>query len=181
MSDEARAAEPQAAETDAPRPVRILHPTDTVIAIVILAVGGTLYYISTGFEEVSSLLAQNIPPAFFPQLVLITIALFTIALPFEHRFLSRSGKDIDADRRDRVRPISWLTVALLVAVVAAAQQLGTYLTMIAVCALLPPLWGERKPLRLALFALGFPTAVALLFNVVLSVHFQPGVFGISFR
>jgi len=159
----------------------LLHPVDSVIALILFAACGWLYYLTTRFEEVPALLDQNIPPGFFPQLVLIAIALFTAALPFEHHFLRRAGRDIDADRRDRIRPMAWLTMALLVAVIAAAQELGTYLTMVAVCALLPPLWGERRLTLLLPFAIGFPTAVALLFAVVLGVAFEPGFLGIRFR
>ena len=33
-----------------------------------LALVGWLYYVTTGFEEVSELFAQDVPPAFFPRL-----------------------------------------------------------------------------------------------------------------
>ena len=38
----------------------VLHTTDLVVALIILAISGVLYYVTTTFDEVSNLLAQNI-------------------------------------------------------------------------------------------------------------------------
>ncbi len=160
---------------------RLLHPVDTVVAAVILAVVGWLYYETTRFEEVSFLFSQNVPPELFPRLLLLIIALLTVAMPFEHLLLKRKGKDIDKSRRKPVKGIAWITIVALVVIVAAAELLGTLLTMTAVCLVIPFIWGERRLVLILPFAVIFPLCIAFLFSVVLGVHFDPGAFGLSVR
>lgn len=150
-----------------------------VVALVILAISAVLYYVTTTFDEVSNLLAQNIPPEFFPQLVITIIVVLTLFVPFEHLLHTRRGDNIDSERSDRVKRTPILTGILLILLVFGIPALGMLLTMIAVCALLPLLWGERRFWLIGLFAILFPLAVAYLFNKVLLVHFEPGWFGIT--
>jgi len=160
---------------------RLLHPVDTLLAILILGIVAWLYYETTQFEKVSDLFSQNVPPQMFPRILLFIIALLALAMPFEHLLLKRKGKDIDKSRRTPVKRIAWVTMAALVAIIAVAPFLGILLTMVAVCLVIPLLWGERR-LRVVLpFAVFFPLCVALLFSVVLGVHFDPGVVGVSIR
>ncbi|MHA1152641.1 MAG: tripartite tricarboxylate transporter TctB family protein [Alphaproteobacteria bacterium] len=160
-------------------PHGLIHPVDLVIMTIILSICGALYYVTTTFEEVSDLLAQNIPPEFFPRLVLLVIAILTLGLPFEHLFQRRRGNDLDSKRRKKLRPLVYLTASVLVFLALAMPYLGTFLLMIVVCLILPWLWGERRLRLIGLFAVLFPLAVALLFNRVLGVYFEPGIFGIT--
>lgn len=158
---------------------RLIHPVDTLVAFLILCVVAWLYYETTQFEEVSALFTQNIPPQMFPRILLIFIALLALAMPFEHLLLQRKGKDIDKDRRRPVKPLAWFTMLALVLIITASQWLGTLLTMVAVCLVIPFLWGERR-LRVVLpFAVFFPLCVAFLFSEVLGVYFDPGAVGVS--
>jgi cytochrome c biogenesis factor len=158
---------------------KLVHPTDLVVTLVILAISAALYYVTTTFEEVSNLLAQNIPPEFFPRLVLIIIAILALALPFEHLLLRRRGSNIDSGRRQRIKRLPYLTGALLIVLILAMPYLGTLVTMIAVCLVLPVLWGERRVKFILPFALTFPLVVAFVFGRILLVHFEPGIFGIT--
>lgn len=157
----------------------LLHKTDLVVALIIFAVCGVLYYLTTTFDEVSNMLAQNIPPEFFPQLIIIIIAILTLGIPFEHLLHKRRGENIDSERSDRVKWMPVLSGALLFMLVLGIPYLGMLLTMIGVCAILPLLWGERRLKLIVPFALLFPLAVAYLFNKVLLVFFEPGIFGIA--
>ena len=159
--------------------LRLLHTTDLVVALVILAICGVLYYITTTFDEVSNLLAQNIPPEFFPQLIIIIIAILTVGVPFEHLLHKRRGDNIDSERSERVKWMPVLTWSLLAAFVVGIQIIGMLLTMIGVCALLPLMWGERRYWLIGPFAILFPLAVAYVFNKILLVFFEPGIFGIA--
>lgn len=159
----------------------LVHRVDLAVSAIILAVCALLFYVTATFDEVSPLLAQNIPPQFFPRLLLILIAGLALILPFEHLLLARRGRNIDAGRRSRIAPMAYATAGLLVLVVFLMPWLGTYLTMVGVCVLLPLLWGERRLKLLIPFALLFPTAIALLFSQILQVFFAPGIFGISFH
>lgn len=160
---------------------RLLHPVDTVIAAMIFALCGWLFYLTLHFEKVSAMFSQNIPPSLFPQILLVVICLLSAAMPFEHILLNRKGKDIDKGRRDRVKPISWVTMALLVAITGSSQIFGTFLTMVLVCLILPLAWGERRLLYVVPFALLFPAAVTFVFSGILGVYFEPGLIGLSFH
>lgn len=165
-----------------PVPARpgLLHPVDTALAALLLALCGWLYYVTTTFEEVSDLFAQDVPPAFFPRLLLWLIALLSLLLPFERRLFG-NGPQLDKGRARPVGAATLLTAALLALLVAATPWLGSYLALVGVCLLLPPLWGERRWRLIVPYALIFPTLIMLLFAKVLKVYFEPGVFGLGFR
>ena len=151
------------------------------MAILLLAFIGLLYYATTKFDSVSPLFSQNIPPTLFPRLLLIFVAALAVFIPFEHILLKRKGKNIDKDRAERVKPITWATIVLLTVILAASEILGTLLTLISVCFFVPMLWGERRLRVVVPFAIIFPVCVAALFELVLKVFFAPGVLGISLR
>ena len=104
----------------------VLHTTDLVVALIILAISGVLYYVTTTFDEVSNLLAQNIPPEFFPQLVIIIIAILTLGVPFEHLLHKRRGDNIDSERSDRIKRMPYVTAGLLIAMVIGIPYLACF-------------------------------------------------------
>lgn len=157
----------------------LVHRVDLWVAIILLAFCGTAYYFTTTFESVSELLAQNVPPEWFPRLLIWTIAILTLVLPFEHRFLEKGREGLDSDRRTTIPFMTVATAVLLCVVVAAIAWIGTLYAMIFVCVALPLLWGERRWKVLVPFAILFPAVVALLFTQVLKVYFEPGAFGPS--
>lgn len=169
-----------AMESARPEAARLFHPVDTVLAAGLIAICGWLWYETTKFDEVSALLSDNLPPETFPRILLATIVLLTLAMPFEHILLARQGKNIDKDRSKPIKPLTWATIALLLGVMAVSELLGTFLTMFSVCMLVPILWGERRLRVVIPFAILFPLAVTLVFNVLLGVFFEPGIFGIKF-
>ena len=158
-------------------PPPLVHRTDLILALLVLGVAGGLYFSTTGFEVVPDIFAQDIPPEFFPRMIIWTIVILALPLPFEYRFLWHRGKDLDKERHERIRPMAFATVAFLVVAVSSTVWLGTYGTMLAVCILMPLLWGERRLGLLAAYAAIFPALVTLLFSRVLGVHFEPGVIG----
>ena len=171
--------EPAVPPTLPPGQPGLIHPVDTVIMVIILSICGALYYVTTSFERVSDMLSQNIPPEFFPRLVMLLIAILALALPFEHLFQRRRGNDLDKSRRKKLRPLPYWTALVLVLLAIAMPHLGTFLTMIVVCLILPWLWGERRLKLILPFAVLFPFAVTLVFNRILGVYFEPGIFGIA--
>lgn len=156
-----------------------VHFTDLWLAVLILVICGWLYYVTTGFEEVSSLLAQNIGPEWFPRLLIWTIVVLSLMLPFEHLARGTKTDSIDEDRSSRIKPISIMTALLMLAVVGMVHLFGTLGGMITVCIALPLLWGERRAKVLVPYVLIFPPAVALLFTKVLKVYFEAGLFGVG--
>ena len=156
----------------------LLHGVDLGVALLILAGCALLYYATAQFEQVADLLAQNIPPQFFPRLLIWCIVILAVMLPFEHLVHLRGKKHLDSERRHRIKPIAMFTAGLLILMVALKPVLGTYLTMIFVCISLPLLWGDYRLKIVLPFAILFPTAVMLLFNKALRVHFDPGLLGL---
>ena len=64
---------------------------------------------------------------------------------------------------------------ILTLIVIFSQILGATLTIIAISIALPIYWGERRLKVLIPYIIGFPLFVILLFNIVLGVHFEPGL------
>jgi putative tricarboxylic transport membrane protein len=152
-----------------------IHFQDLRNTGIILAGCGYLFYVTTGFEQVPDILAQNIPAQWFPRLLLWVIVALSLLLPFEHVFLRAGREELDEERRARIEPISLATALLLCLVVGAIHLLGTAAALILVTLALPLLWGERRWKVLVPYAILFPTAVVLLFTQVLKVYFEPGV------
>ena len=153
----------------------LVHRTDLTLAVVILAVCGALFYLTTRFEKVPEMMSQNIPPEWFPRLLIWVIVLLTVIIPFEHLLHKKGKKHLDEDRSARIQPISIYSAILLCCIVGVMPWLGTILTLILVCVLLPLLWGEKRIKVLLPFAIIFPALVALLFTKVLGVFFEPGI------
>lgn len=166
-------------EGGAAPPSPLIHRVDLWVACVLLVFCGAAYYLTTGFEEVPALLAQNVPPEWFPQLLIWTIVILTLTLPFEHRFLEKGREGLDSDRKTPIPPMVIYTAITLCLVVASIAWIGTLFTMVLVCTALPMLWGERRWKVLVPFAILFPAAVAFLFTQVLKVYFEPGLFGLD--
>lgn len=157
----------------------LIHRTDLFVTLIVLAICAFCYYVTSTFDEVSALLAQNIPPEFFPRGVLIIIMILALGLPFEHVLHRRRGEDIDSERSERVKRLPYLTTVLLFLVVFAMPYIGTLLSTVAICLTLPVLWGERRWHAIIPFAVLFPLAVAYLFDRILLVQFDPGMIGIA--
>ena len=163
----------------APSLASLIHRTDLWVTAVLLAFCGTAYYLTTTFEEMSLLFQGNIPPAWFPRLLLWSIAILALTLPFEHMFVRGGRERLDEDRGDRVAPITLFTAGLLIIVVVSVEIFGLALATVFVCAALPLLWGERRARVLIPFALLFPATIVLLFSQLLKIYFEPGLLGIS--
>lgn len=159
----------------------LIDVTDLWLTIFILIGCGFSYWATTQFETVPDLFAQDVGPAFFPRLLIWTIVVLTLALPFEHLLLKRKGVSLAKERSKRIEPMTFFTALLLFAIVSSITWLGTSLSMFAGCLTLPLLWGERRPMVLLPYAVLLPLAVTILFSLLLGVHFEPGIFGISLR
>ena len=157
----------------------MINRTDLVVGLILLVVCGVLYYVTSTFDEVSPLFAQDVPPERFPRMLLWIIGGLALVLPFEQKLRGGHGAVLDKARSERIHPIVYVTAAFLVLVVAAIKLIGTFLVLVAVCLGLPLLWKERRWKIIVPFVLLFPALVMLLFGHVLGVYFEPGMFGIK--
>jgi putative tricarboxylic transport membrane protein len=156
-----------------------VDPGDLAVSALLIAGAGYLYYLTTRFEEPSALLGQNVGPADFPRLVIYTIVVLALIMPFERRFQPERWLKIRKERAMPVQLRAWITIGFLIATIFVAPYLGTILTMLFVSLTLPLLWGERRLFLVIPFAVLFTFAVTWLFNIVLKVYFEPGAFGVT--
>lgn len=155
------------------------EPGDLFVSAILLAGAGYLYYLTTQFEEPSALLGDNVGPADFPRLVIYFVAILAIILPFESRLQPERWQKIWESRRKSVGALTWMSIGFLIIVSLVAPYLGTIITMFLVSLLLPLLWGEKRIGLVIAFAVLFTFAVTWVFNVILKVFFEPGVFGVT--
>ena len=158
-----------------------IHRVDTIVALIVLAICAILFWRTLLFDTVPASLAQNVQPAMFPQMLLLLIAVLALFLPFEHLQKRKQGIDLDEDRRQRSKPIVFITALVMLALIIIMPWLGTYIGLIIAAAGLPLLWGERRYKILVPYALLFPTALIWLFAGALQVSFLPGITGYLFR
>ena len=140
-----------------------------------IALIGFLWFETTEFEKVPDLFSNNIPPEMFPQILLTIILGMILIIPFEHIFLKKNGKNIDAGRDKPIEKSTLGTMVILSTIVASSQILGAAITIIAISIALPLYWGEKRLKVLLPYIIGFPLFVIILFNIVLGVHFEPGL------
>jgi putative tricarboxylic transport membrane protein len=153
----------------------LFNKKDTIIAALMITLIAFLWFETTKFEKVPDLFSNNIPPEMFPQILLIIILGMILIIPFEHIFLRKSGKNIDSGRSKPIEMSTIGTMIILSVIIASSQLLGAALTIIAVSISLPFYWGERRLKVLIPYIIGFPLFVIVLFNMILGVHFEPGL------
>ena len=153
----------------------LFNKNDTIIAALMIGIIAFLWFVTTQFEKVPDLFSNNIPPEMFPQILLIIILGMVLVIPFEHIFLKKSGKNIDDSRKNPIAKSTIGTMIILSLIVSFSQILGATLTIIAISIALPIYWGERRLKVLIPYVIGFPLFVILLFNIILGVHFEPGL------
>ena len=159
----------------------LVHGTDLIVAAVLLTLCAGLYYLTTTFEEVAPLFAQDVPPEFLPRLLIWTIAILSLLMPFEHLLKPHGRAHFDEDRSKPIKPMAYVTAGLLALIVLSIEFVGTYIAIVLACLLVPVLWGERRWKVLIPYALIFSTTVVLLFSKLLGVYFEPGLLGIDLR
>lgn len=177
MSDDSRQEDRPGAS--GPGTIR-LHRPDVCVAALIIAICVGLFAHTFWFDQVPSSLAQNVQPAVFPRLLLVTVAAIALIIPFEYHRKLRVGIDLDSHRRSPVGRDVLTTALALVVMVAALPWLGALPALVLIAAGLPILWGERRWAILAPYVALFPLAVLWLFSEVLQVTFPRGFFGSFF-
>jgi hypothetical protein len=162
-------------------PAGLIDPIDAILAAVLIAACAFLYVQTSGFDKPALFLGDNVLPEEFPRMLLWIIGALALALPFEHLLEKKRHPLIRKARRAPIGLTTWATIALLVVILALAPVIGTILTILASSLLLPVLWGERRWWLVGVYAAVFTGLVTYVFAVVLSVYFEPGVFGMSVR
>ncbi len=141
-------------------------PRDAIVGAGVLAFCLATYLVTLTFKEAPAVIAQNVQPATFPRMVLVVMAVLAGIIMFQS--FRTPGK-----QRKQLKPMVWLSALVMPGFVIAFYLLGILPAMILLCVFLPLLWGERRLRFILPYSIIFPTAVYLLFAVVLKVHFEP--------
>jgi hypothetical protein len=142
---------------------------DVAAGLALLLFTLICYGLTMGFPAVPAMLSQNIPPTFFPRLVLGVMALFSVVL-------IAGGLRAAPQPRPAVKRAVWLTAVPVALTPLAIATLGTWLTITLVCLALPALWGERRWPRIVLLAIVLPLCIYGLFGLALDLRFPAGLF-----
>ena len=169
----------------------LLGDRDSLAGLGILGVCAVAWWLTAGFDEVPAMLSQNVPPTFFPRLVIGTAALLgglLVAGGIRRRAGKANGHALADDAtagdaptaregagRAALPPVFWATAGLIAAAGALVPLAGTLVTLGLVAVALPLLWGERRYRLVAALALGLPGAIHVVFTIALGVRFPIGL------
>jgi putative tricarboxylic transport membrane protein len=153
----------------------LVHKKDLILATILVAFGALIYYEAGKFPPAPEILGEIINAEVFPKILVVLLIFFAAIVPFEFKITPEKIDGIDKDRGEKVLPITWITIAVLLSIVAAAEFLGAVLTMFVICLTVPLVWGEKNYVAVAIYAIVFPAFVYLLFNTLLGLYFNPGL------
>lgn len=144
------------------------HP-DAYVGAVLLAFCGVVFWITTTFREVPAMLSQNVPPTFFPRLVLAVLAFLSVALVV-------SGAKRKREPSEKLSRALFVTAAAITLIVALVPRLGTLTTVALASIALPFCWGERRAWRIVLLGVGVPLSIYVIFVLALGMRLPKGLF-----
>ena len=166
----------------------LLTHRDTVTGAVLLGFCAAAWWLTMGFDEVPVLLSQNVPPTFFPRLVIAVAALLGAGLTIggiRHRVgtvprqpaaqdASHAADAGQAQRAALPPPAFWATVGIIAAAGACISLIGSLATLGMVAVVLPLTWGERRYRSIAVLAVSLPAGIYAVFVLGLGVRFPAG-------
>jgi|TARA_B110000263_G_C15173818_1_gene448208 putative tricarboxylic transport membrane protein len=140
---------------------------NTIAGILLLGFCAIAYWLTMGFGSVSPMLAQNVPPTFFPRVVLFILAVLSGILIFTG--IGRKPKSAE------FLPASfWKTVGIIISTGVLAYFLGILITLAVIAVVLPIAWGERRYRLIATLAIFLPISIYIVFTLGLDVRFPAG-------
>ena len=160
---------------------RSIDRADLYVSAVLFVICAVLWWDTTRWPVVPASLAQNAPPTTFPRLLLGSVVLLALLLPFERIWKARSGVELDIGGERAPKPVVFITAAVLFLAVYLMPILGVAPVMLASSLVLPWLWGERRWIYILVFAFGLTAAVTILFAYGLRVNLGFGLTGDIFR
>ena len=153
----------------------LAHKKDLILALILIAFGSFIYYEAGKFPEAPLVLGDTLNADVFPKMLVVLLFFLTAIIPFEFKITPDKVNKIDKDRGDKTPLITWITIAVLLLIVTLAEFLGSFLTMFVISLTVPLIWGEKRYVTVAIYAIIFPICVYLLFNKVLGLYFNPGL------
>jgi putative tricarboxylic transport membrane protein len=142
--------------------------SETISGLVVLALSLCAYLMTYRFAKVPPMLSQNIPPTFFPRIILTASGFMSGILLV--RGLSRREPPLPG-----VPGVVWMTAAVISGGAILLSKIGILPMILLTSLILPRLWGERRWLRVLLFAVLTPAAIYLLFTLILGLRLPLGI------
>lgn len=142
-------------------------------ALVIIAICGLLF-LATFSIQTAYVSGNNLGPRFFPRVILGIIVLLNLALLYQAiRYPEelKEVKKIDPEKKKRM--LRTMLVSVLFAVLF--RYLGGMVTIFLYGFGFMWAWRVKSPLTIVLFPLGITAGAYLVFHVLLSVRFPPGI------
>jgi hypothetical protein len=146
---------------------------DATIGLGLVAACAVLFWMTDSFPEVPVMLSQNVPPTFFPRLVLAIITLLSIVLIIRGLTATRVPKE-------PIKKRVFLTAGIVTASIILMQPLGMLLTVSLLAVVMPMSWGERRYRRLVVLAIALPVAIHVTFTLALGIRFPLGLLAVFF-
>ena len=143
-------------------------PSDVVVGLFILCLCGLLWYLTTRFDSDLLGLVGGMPATAMPRLVIYIISALCLLVIING--WRSNGPAVGSFPAWQM----WATAGLLGLVAMSFRFLGLPLAFFAVCLLLPLLWGVRNYGAILVFALLVPTAIYLIFRILLGLRFPVG-------
>ncbi len=140
---------------------------DTIVGVVLLVFCAIVYWLTTDFVEVPAMLSQNVPPTFFPRLVLSVVALLSVTLIF-------SGLGKTPKTTSRIEPAVAVTALIIVVAGVLVGLIGTMLTLSMIAVAIPVAWGERRLRPIGMLAISLPAGIYVIFSLALGIRFPTG-------
>ena len=141
---------------------------DVLAGMALLVLCGVVFFLTTTFREVPAMLSQNVPPTFFPRLVVGAIAFLSIVLV-------GLGLRPETREREKIKPEALVTAVIFIIAIALVPHLGMLATVFLVALVLPVYWGERRFVWIAILAIGLPVAIHIVFALALGMRLPRGV------
>lgn len=141
---------------------------DTIVGALILCLCALLWYVTTTFETDPLGMVGGMPATHMPRILLGLIASLSTLLIVQ-------GLISGGDQLGPLPPWQvWATAALLGGIAVIFPTIGVPIAFFVVCTALPLLWGARNLIGITIFALAVPTAIYLIFRVLLGLRLPMG-------
>ena len=146
----------------------MIFSRDVVAGVIILCLSAFLWYMTTTFEADLLGMSQGMTAEHMLRLILGVIAVLTV-------IMTGTAVMKGAEPIGGLPPWQMMaTVALLGTAAGLFTTLGLPIVFFLVCFCLPVIWGARGFLGLAVFALCVPSAIYVVFKLILGLRLPMG-------
>lgn len=143
-------------------------PKDLATGLVVLAVCGALYTLTTQFDTDPLGMTQGMPATMMPRLILAVISSLSVLMIIQ-------GLRATREQGIALPPWQmWATAGVLALCALLFVPLGVPLTFFSVCIIIPILWGARNYRAVMTFALALPIAILVVFQGLLGLRLPLG-------